>query len=140
MLKTAAPRSNVIHVVSESNSRLTMCGRPIGDQWQGEYTPAPTGRVSCARCMTGIRPETPADGLTRITRGQDTFGEWSVRRSHYVTPLMRVIMATRQFRTFSREYVVAVHYLGADEWTNGQYTRDMERADRIFRTRVASWE
>lgn len=84
-----------------------------------------------------------SDGLTRVTPGQDTFREWSVRRSQYVTPTMRVIMATRIVGnpryTSDREYVVAAHFLGADEWSNGQYTSDMERADRIFRTRVASW-
>lgn len=105
-------------------------------------SPLPTDTTNGAARDAMTRP-VRSDGLTRVTPGQDTFREWSVRRSQYVTPLMRVIMATRIVGnpTYSatREYVVGTHFLGADEWSNGTYTHDIATADRAFRSRVASW-
>lgn len=52
ILRTAAARSSVIHAISINGSAsFTECGTRIGDDWEGEYSEAPTGPVTCKRCL-----------------------------------------------------------------------------------------
>lgn len=50
MIRTAAPRSTVIHVIDTrpgKDPRRTVCGLAIGETWAGEMSEAPTGDVTC---------------------------------------------------------------------------------------------
>lgn len=60
--RTAAPRSTVVHAVNhpDHGSGFTRCGRPIGDNWAGEYTEQPSGDVTCARCISGVTADQAA--------------------------------------------------------------------------------
>lgn len=63
-VRTSAPRSSVIHGVNVDRYRATVCGRTIGDNWAGEYTAEPSGPITCARCLTGIKPSDNAHAET----------------------------------------------------------------------------
>lgn len=54
---TAAKRSTVVHVISTDpavGAGFTACGRRIDDDWQGEYTEAPTGPVTCKGACSDV--------------------------------------------------------------------------------------
>jgi hypothetical protein len=54
--RTAAPRSSVVHGLSATDARRTVCGRTVGDTWAGEHDAAPVGPITCAACLRHLTP------------------------------------------------------------------------------------
>lgn len=144
--KTAAPRSNVIHAMRGS---FTVCGRRIGDNWQGEYGPAPTGRITCGRCLTGVRPTDhihPDPDIEARIRIASTLRDkgWRARRADAIggrSPRY-VVMAARELPNGGPhgepyEYLTASMIPGERTLTNTEYAFTPELADARYRRQLS---
>ena len=88
---TAARRSSVVHGIDLQTASFTLCGRRIGDDWQGEYSEAPAGPITCKTCLpkvpAPVAPSfTPGQRVGIVTGLQSVSGPWVNRYGTVVGP------------------------------------------------------